>query len=212
MAVVSRITIGKIQHITVNSDPRIDGADAPLNSIAHIVDQDQVFLKSGILNTDWRNITLPSVDDFLPDSFYTLDPVSGNPVFKKVESVGEVEVFRSTDNSPAVLQKVKMYEGIFSTSAGTLTFHLTDDGTATGNPLFTGLSLTTHQFQITLQRNTDSNAESPWGHIRSIQNGGRSVVVQLKKSNQGGILLGGTYFGNLNNNNAVIVYLKVSGV
>jgi hypothetical protein len=133
---------------------------------------------------------------------------------EEIDNDPENKRFSSVNNSAPSIQRIGVYEGMIgATTASQVTFHLTSDGTASGTPLFSNLtSLTANHFQVTCLRDTDANSESPWAHIRSILNGGRSVLVQIKRSNQGGILIGGTYFGNLNNSNSVNVYLRVSGV
>lgn len=100
------------------------------------------------------------------------------------------------------------WHGAITSSAGTITFNLTTDGTAGGTPLFANLAACIPQ--VTCVRDTDLNDESPWAHVRRIEDN-RRVVVQVKKSNTGGILVGGTYQGNLNNTNPVTVYLSMEG-
>ena len=100
------------------------------------------------------------------------------------------------------------WHGAITSSAGTITFNLTTDGTAGGPPLFANLAACIPQ--VTCVRDTDLNNESPWAHVRRIEDN-RRVVVQVKKSNTGGMLVGGVYSGNLNNNNTVTVYLSMEG-
>jgi hypothetical protein len=101
------------------------------------------------------------------------------------------------------------WHGSIVSSAGTITFNVTADGTAGGTPLFTNLSACIPH--LTCVRDTDLNNESPWAHVRRIVNN-RQVVVQVKKSNTGPVVLLGSYSGNLNNTNQVSVYLSMEGV
>lgn len=105
--------------------------------------------------------------------------------------------------------RIIQWHGAITTSTGTITFIPTANGDGTGSPLFDDLNACS--YQVTCSRDTDQNNQSPWAHIRRTEDN-RRVVVQVKRSNQGGILLGGTYFGNLNNFNNVTVFLTITGV
>lgn len=101
------------------------------------------------------------------------------------------------------------WHGAIADSSGTRTFNVTTNGAADGPPIFANLAACIPH--VTCVRDTDANDESPWAHVRRIEDN-RRVVVQVKKSNTGGILVGGVYYGNLNNTNQVSVYLSMEGV
>lgn len=98
--------------------------------------------------------------------------------------------------------------GAITSSSGQITFNVTEDGTATGTPIFDNLNAC--GFSLATVRDTDANNESPWAHIRSTANN-KTVLVQVKKSNTGPVVLLGSYYGNLNNTNPVTTYLRIVG-
>lgn len=112
-------------------------------------------------------------------------------------------------SSPADTARWGEWHGAITDSTGTRTFNVTTDGTANGPPIFANLAACIPQ--VTCVRDTDLNNESPWAHIRRIEDN-RRVVVQVKKSNTGPVILLGSYSGNLNNDNPVTVYLTMKGV
>lgn len=116
----------------------------------------------------------------------------------------------SLNNATPVLQTRVFYSGRIVTTGSEVDFHITSNGTSTGTPLFGSLS--TAVFSVTIQRATTADNQAPWGYVNSIQNQGRTVRVNIKKSNTGSILLGGNYQGNVNNNNEVTVHLMACGV
>lgn len=101
------------------------------------------------------------------------------------------------------------YHGILDISGSGALFHVTDTGEEGGNPLFANLERC--GIYVTTDKPTGENDESPWAHVRSIANGGKSVLVQVKRSNTGGVLLGGVYRGNMNNDNNVRVRIHIVG-
>lgn len=120
-------------------------------------------------------------------------------------------MYTSINNSTPTLTPKITYFGIITTSGNSVDFHITNDGTSTGTALFTSMTTSNTYFQITVHRETTSDNQAPWGYIHSIQNTGRTVRVRIKKSNTGGVLIGGSYQGNLDNDNAVTVYLHAVG-
>lgn len=102
-----------------------------------------------------------------------------------------------------------VWHGAVGTSGGNVTFNVTKNGAAGGDPIFSNLASCIPQ--VTCLRDTASNSEAPWAHIRSTANN-RTVNVQIKRSNTGGILIGGTYQGNADNSNGVTVYLTLHGL
>src|SRR5690606_12040793 len=108
-----------------------------------------------------------------------------------IEAPEIIEKF-SLNNATPTNRTVGVYNGIITTSGSTIEFHLTANGTSGGTALFSNLNLSDCIFQLTVARNTTSNSESPWAHVRQILNTGRTVQVQVKRSNTGNILLGGS--------------------
>lgn len=94
-----------------------------------------------------------------------------------------------------------------TTSSNTLTIYVTDNNESTGTGVFDDLNLCS--IIPVVQRNTTADNEAPWAYIQSIS--GNTVVLGIKRSNTGIIVLGGAYQGNTNNNNAVTVHLTITG-
>lgn len=99
--------------------------------------------------------------------------------------------------------------GAITSSSGQITFNVTEDGTASGTPIFN--SLAACGYSLATNRDTDLNNESPWAHIRSFSGDNKTILVQVKKSNTGPVILLGSYSGNLNNTNNVTTFLRIIG-
>lgn len=115
---------------------------------------------------------------------------------------------RPTIPETEIIQNPLVVNVISTTSSSTITLNITDDGTETGNPLFKELDKC--YIDIRTQRPTTSNNEAPWAYIHSIPNN-YQIVMAVKRSNTGGILLGGSYAGNADNNNAVTLRILIEG-
>ena len=113
-----------------------------------------------------------------------------------------------TVSNPTTL---KQWNGRSTTSAGIATFQITNDGTASGTAIFTGLSLTTHYIQSTAALDNTSSTAVPFASIRSVSNSGRTVQVNIKTGNSGPIVIGGTYVGLQNAADGIDVYLNIIG-
>lgn len=64
MALKAQITINETLILEVDSDPSIDGVDAPLSSIA-LLDNDidgKAWIKTSALSTGWTLLNMPAVD------------------------------------------------------------------------------------------------------------------------------------------------------
>ena len=105
---------------------------------------------------------------------------------------------------------IMRYYGTQATNTSEVTFYITDDGTAAGNLLFNNLADV--NFQVTCSRNTTSNEQAPWGYVRALTVDGKGVIVRIKKSNTGRIRGVGTYRGNDDNVNSVLVSLQVTDI
>lgn len=111
--------------------------------------------------------------------------------------------------APSEISATKVeWIGAITSSGSQITFNVTEDGTATGTPIFNNLNAC--GYSLATVRDTDLNNESPWAHIRSTANN-KTVLVQVKKSNTGPVILLGSYSGNLNNTNSVTTYLRIVG-
>lgn len=54
MAVVARITVGNVHVLSVDADPSVSGGlDAPVGSIATLVDGSAIYRKNSAVATDW---------------------------------------------------------------------------------------------------------------------------------------------------------------
>lgn len=104
---------------------------------------------------------------------------------------------------------IKIFNAYGTTSTGGITFLITDDGTGSGNDIFTNLS--NCFIQVSASKNTTSNTETPFASIRNIS-GAHTVIVNVKTGNSGGILIGGTYTGMQDNASAATVYITVVGI
>lgn len=122
-----------------------------------------------------------------------------------------ISSYYSLNNSVPIIRQSRIYAGAITTSGSQVDFHITSDGTASGTALMDEMTSQNAIYAVTVARNTTSNAEAPWGYVSDVLNTGRTVRVQVKRSNTGGILLGGAYQGNVENNNAVTVHLTVIG-
>lgn len=129
---------------------------------------------------------------------------------RQLAAVVRERYFSSGNSTPVDLaETVIEYHGKLETGGPGATFHVTTDGTSSGDPLFDNLE--DCGLYPSADKPTGENDESPWVHIREVINGGRSVLVQVKRSNTGGMLVGGVYRGNLNNDGSVTVRLHVIG-
>lgn len=122
-----------------------------------------------------------------------------------------ISSYYSLNNSVPIIRQFRIYAGAITTSGSQVDFHITSDGTASGTALMDEMTSQNAIYSVTVARNTTSNAEAPWGYVVGILNTGRTVRVHVKRSNTGSIFLGGTYQGNVDNNNAVTVHLTVIG-
>lgn len=96
-----------------------------------------------------------------------------------------------------------------STSESTLTTIITDDGTENGTPVFSDLRLC-HITPLCILDTTSDN-EAPWVYIRSYNHTTHTIVFGIKRSNTGSMTTGGTYQGNQNNDNSVVLRVQISG-
>lgn len=99
--------------------------------------------------------------------------------------------------------------GAITSADSQITFNITDDGTATGTPIFNNLAAC--GYSLATNRDTDLNNEAPWAHMRSFSGDNKTILVQVKKSNTGPVILLGSYSGNLNNTNNVTTFLRIIG-
>lgn len=132
--------------------------------------------------------TLNSLSPSDVQRYYTSDPVGGS----------------FTQHTGIIAKWVRTL--VFS--EGQLTVPVTTNGNLGGQRIFANLSECDIKYSVL--RDTDDNEESPWAHLRQI--GDDFFSLQIKKSNQGGVLLGGAYYGNLNNTNEVYVNVSVTGI
>lgn len=116
--------------------------------------------------------------------------------------------FRPSTPETETVQNPLVVNVIANTSSGTITLNITDDGTETGNPLFQELDKC--YIDVRTQRATTSNSEAPWGYIHSITNN-KQLTLVIKRSNTGGVLLGGSYQGNRSNDNEVTIRVLIEG-
>lgn len=117
--------------------------------------------------------------------------------------------FRSDPTEAELITNPMVVNVIASTSNTTITLNITDDGTSNGEPLFDDLDKC--YIDITTQRVTTSNNEAPWAYVHSINSSTNELTLVIKRSNTGGILLGGTYQGNQDNNNEVTLRVLIEG-
>ena len=104
---------------------------------------------------------------------------------------------------------IKYFHAYGTTSTGGITFLITDNGTGSGNDVFTNLS--NCFIQVSASKNTTSNTATPFASIRNIS-GSHTVIVNVKTGNSGGILIGGTYTGMQDNASAAVVYISIVGI
>lgn len=128
-----------------------------------------------------------------------------------INAVSPIISYYSLNNAQPTLRSSRIYTGTIITSGSQVDFHVTSDGTASGTALMNNMTTQNAVYSVTVARNTTANDEAPWGYVSDVLNAGRTVRVRVKKSNTGGILLGGVYQGNVDNNNAVTVHLMVIG-
>lgn len=138
MSIISKRTIGNIWHIVVNHDPRVVSTKAPVNSIAHFEGHTglRLFLKNGLGDTDWYNITLPSPGEYDPNEFYTVHPSTGDPALVSV--IGSSEIYTGNGG----LQRggiTHFYQELNTNADGQAVFNLTKDGTENGEAIFTSI-------------------------------------------------------------------------
>ena len=139
---------------------------------------------------------------------YKFNPFTGTFDLVSDSEVTETYLWPGT-GAPVEISATKVeWIGAINSSASQITFNVTEDGTATGTPIFNNLNAC--GYSLATVRDTDLNNESPWAHIRSTANN-KTVLVQIKKSNTGPVVLLGSYSGNLNNTNAVTTYLRIVG-
>lgn len=105
------------------------------------------------------------------------------------------------------LSNIITYHAYTTTSTGTITIPITDDGTGGGNAVFSDLS--TCFISAIARYNTTSNTATPFVSVRNIS--GNNILLNVHTGNSGGILIGGTYTGMKDNSNTVTVYLTVVG-
>lgn len=142
-------------------------------------------------------------------------PATGQTVvFNGTQWVNAVSPFisyYSLNNAQPTLRSSRIYTGAITTSGSQVDFHVTSDGTASGTALMDNMTIQNAVYSVTVARNTTANNGAPWGYVTEVLNNGRTVRVRVKRSNTGTIILGGAYQGNVDNDNAVTVYLTVIG-
>lgn len=94
-----------------------------------------------------------------------------------------------------------------TTNSGSITMSITDDGTGSGNAIFS--DLTTCFITAVARYQTTSHTQTPFVSIRNIS--GNNIILNVHTGNSGSILIGGTYDGMKDNSNNVTVYLTVVG-
>jgi len=122
------------------------------------------------------------------------------------------ELYIQDGSNPPAKQtgRVITYTTKITTSDSQLSIPISKDGTLSGDPLFIGLESGQCDIHFSVLRDTDADNEAPWAYLRSIT--ANSFNLQIKKSNVDDILVGGTYYGNLNNTNEVQVLVSVTGI
>ena len=112
--------------------------------------------------------------------------------------------------APPVKQtgKIIMYTRTLTTSSNDVTVAITEDGTLDSDELFENLSQC--HISINVIRDTSADDQSPWCHIRSIAT--KTIRFQVKRSNTGGILIGGSYQGNVNNTATISMSINIVGL
>lgn len=146
-----------------------------------------------------------TVDMFITDNEPTGTaalPLSGNQ---------KVRVFHSNSSGSSFSEstgQVGIWTRTFNTSSSSNQVFITTNGTNTGTSIFSDLSKCAINLNVT--RDTTSDSESPWVHHKVL--GTNSLTFQVKKSNTGGILIGGIYSGNVNNTSNISITISVQGI
>jgi hypothetical protein len=88
MSVKAQVTINETLIVEVDSDPSMDGVDAPLSSIA-LIDNNisgKAWIKIGPNNTDWESIVISSQLESIT-SYAFLDGGTPSSIFDSLEQI-----------------------------------------------------------------------------------------------------------------------------
>ena len=135
--------------------------------------------------------------------------ITNNGLSYKIES-NLIPITHSfvTNNVLTVVKNPRIHNAKYQTKESSITLHVTHDGTINGIPLFNDLE--DCGIQVSTRTVNVINGESPWCYIESVM--ANSIVVRIKKTNSGNILIGGYYQGNIDNNLNVNLYLQITGL
>lgn len=191
--------------------PSDDGVTESVSRFYNKTQSDSVYNKIVSVKSDNTLVKANPVTLNFDDKFTVTDDGSDG-VDVVLNSTAPVEKFitvNASGNTSEATSNIGMYTRQISTSTGTVTVYVTSNSAASGDAVFNQLS--NCSITAIMRRDTADNSESPWVHIRSISNGQDSITLQVKRSNDDRILLGGAYYGNLDNDGSATIHLTVTG-